>query len=217
LHCFFYYYSGFPGGNLLFTHNKYGTKRGLKMRKIFKIILVVFAVLIIGVVSFGAIIFLDVAAYTATGSKTLTPAETSVGKALVIYDPGLSGTAKGVADKVASDLQVKGYIVTLAGIKSSAAASAVGYRVIVVGGPVYAGSLTSSVKGTLSNLTPDQGAKIGIYGSGQGATTTDDVTQIKQSIPSGSDTSLSGAVVVKIGEKEDLNTRAQGFVDQLVS
>ncbi len=65
------------------------------MRKIFKIILTVFAIIIIAVVAFGAIILLDVAAYTATGSKTLTPDGTSAGKAIVIYDPGLSGTAKG--------------------------------------------------------------------------------------------------------------------------
>ena len=91
------------------------------MRKIFKIILAIFAALIIIVVAFGAIILLDVAAYTATGSQTLTPTGASVGKAIVIYDPGLSGTAKGVADKVANDLQAKGYTVTLAGVKSSAA------------------------------------------------------------------------------------------------
>ena len=78
------------------------------MRKIFKIILAIFAVLIIIVVAFGAIILLDVAAYTATGSQTLTPTGASIGKAIVIYDPGLSGTSKGVADKVASDLQEKG-------------------------------------------------------------------------------------------------------------
>ena len=89
---------------------------------------------------------MDLAAYTATGSQTLTPTGTSIGKAIVIYDPGLSGTAKGVADKVASDLQTKGFTVTLAGIKSSAVANTTEYRVIVVGGPVYAGALTSSVK-----------------------------------------------------------------------
>ena len=121
-------------------------RRDLKMRKIFKIILAIFAVLIIAVVSFAAIILLDVAAYTATGTQTLTPTGTSVGKAIVIYDPGLSGNAKNVADKVASDLQAKGYTVTLAGVKSSAAASTTGYKIIVVGGPVYAGALTSSVK-----------------------------------------------------------------------
>ena len=54
--------------------------------------------------------------------QTLTPTGTSIGKAIVIYDPGLSGTAKGVADKIAADLQAKSYTVTLAGVKSSAAA-----------------------------------------------------------------------------------------------
>jgi flavodoxin len=189
--------------------------KGLKLRKVFKIILAIFAVLIIIVVSFGAIIFLDVAAYTATGAQTLTPTGTSVGKALVIYDPGLSGTAKIVANQIASDLRTQNYTVTLAGIKSSAAANAAGYSIIVVGGPVYAGLLTSSVKGTLSNLAPDQGAKVGIFGSGQGATTPEDVTQVKQSIPTNSDSALQNAVVVKIGQPEDLNIRAQDFVNQL--
>ncbi len=187
------------------------------MRKIFKIILVVLAVLIVIFVAFAAIIFLDVAAYTATGSQTLTPIGSSIGKALVIYDPGLSGTAKGVADKVASDLQAQSYIVTLAGIKSSAAAKTSGYSIVVVGGPIYAGSPTNSVKDCLSNLKPDSGTKVGVFGSGQGATSQSDINMIKSSVPALSNTgSLSNAIVVKIGDKEDLNTRASDFVNQLV-
>ena len=187
------------------------------MRKAFKLILAIFAVLIILFVSVAAIIFLDVVAYTATGSKTLTPTGTSAGKAIVIYDPGLSGTAKGVADKVASDLQTKGYTVTLAGVKSSVAGTTKGYNIIVVGGPVYAGALTSSIKGALDGLVLnyDQGAKIGVFGSGQGATTPDDVAMIKQSIPVRSDSNLQNAIVIKIGSSEDLSTRAQDFVNQL--
>jgi flavodoxin len=191
--------------------------KGLKMRKAFKIILVIFAVLIIIAVSFAALFFLDLAAYTATGSKTLTPTGTSVGKAIVIYDPGLSGNTKTVADKVASDLQAKGYTVTLAGVKSSAAATTSGYNIIVVGGPVYAGALTSSVKDNLKSIFIDQGTKVGVFGSGQGATSPDDIAMIKQSIPSNSNSDLSNGVVVKIGEKEDLNARAQDFVNQLVA
>ena len=187
------------------------------MRKIFKIILAVFAVLIILFVSVAAVIFLDVAAYTATGTQTLTPTGTSVGKAAVIYDPGLSGNTKTVANQIASDLQTQNYTVTLAGIKSSAAKDVSIYSIVVVGGPVYAGAFTSSVKDMLKNLTPDQGAKVGIFGSGQGATTPDDVAMLKQSIPANSDATLSNAVVVKIGEKEDINTRAQDFVNQLLS
>ena len=187
------------------------------MRKIFKIILAIFAVLIIMVVAFGAIIFLDVAAYTATGSQTLTPTGVTVGKAIVIYDPGLSGTSKGVADKVASDLQTKGYTVTLAGVKSSATGITTGYNIIVVGGPVYAGALTVSTKEALANIVLDKGAKIGVYGSGQGATSPEDIAQIKQSMPARSDLTLQNAIVVKIGSNEDLNARAQDFVNQLVA
>jgi flavodoxin len=188
------------------------------MRKILKIILVIFAAIIIIIGAFAAIIFLDLAAYTATGSQTLTPTGTSVGKALVVYDPGLSGTAKGVADKIASDLQAQSYTVTLAGIKSSAATKTAGYNIIVVGGPIYAGSPTGSVKDELKNLKPDSGTKVGVFGSGSGATSQSDIDMIKSSVPALSNNgSLSNAIVVKIGDKEDLITRAQDFVNQLLS
>jgi len=185
------------------------------MRKVFKIILAVFAVLLVIVVALGAVFFLDVSAYTSTGSSTLTPTGTSAGKALVIYDAGWSGSVKIVVDKVASDLQSKGYTVTVAGIKSSAAAKTAGYQIIVVGGPIYAGSPTSSVKDCLNNLNPAQGVKVGVFGSGQGATTPSDVQMIKDSVTSLKNGALSNAVVVKIGQTEDVAARALDFVNQL--
>jgi flavodoxin len=203
--------------NLLYKIQQKVRMKGLKMRKIFKLILAIFAALTIIVLAFGAIILLDVAGYTATESQTLTPTGASVGKAMVIYDPGLSGAAKGVADKVANDLQAKGYAVTLAGVKSSAAGTTTGYEIIVVGGPVYAGALTGSTKDALANLVFDQGAKIGVYGSGQGETSPEDIAQIKQSMPPRSDATLQNAIVVKIGSSEDLNARAQDFVNQLIA
>jgi flavodoxin len=186
------------------------------MRKVFKIILAIFAVIIIIFVAFAALIFLDLAAYTATGSQTLAPSGTSIGKALVTYDTGLSGTVKGVADKIASDLQTQNYTVTLAGIKSSALAKTSGYKIIVVGGPIYAGSPTSSVKECLNNLKPDQGAKVGVFGSGSGASAPEDIAAIKSSVPALSNGSLTNTTVVKIGQTEDLNARAQDFVNQLI-
>ena len=154
------------------------------MRKIFKIIIAIFAVIIIIVVAFGAIILLDVAAYTATGSQTLTPIGTSIGKAIVIYDPGLSGTAKGVADKVASDLQAKSYTVTEAGVKSSAASNTTDYSIIVVGGPVYAGALTSSVKDSLKGISISHEAPKWVFSEAdKAATSQDDIAQIRQSMP----------------------------------
>ena len=187
------------------------------MRKIFKIILAVFAVLVILIVAFGAIVFLDVAAYTATGSETLSPAGTSVGKALVVYDPGLSGAAKDAASKIANGLQSKGYTVDFAGIKSGAAANISGYNVIVVGGPIYAGSPTSSVKAFLNSLNPAQGVKVGVFGSGQGPQDTNDTALVAKEVAAlPNDSSLTLSAVAKIGSSEDLNMRSADFVNQLL-
>jgi flavodoxin len=129
----------------------------------------------------------------------------------------MSGGTKKVADKVAGDLQETGYTVTLSGVKSSAAGTTTGYNIIVVGGSVYADALTGSTKNALANLLLNQGTKIGVYGSGQGATSTEDIAQIRQSIPTRSDVNLQNAIVVKIGRGEDLNARAQDFVNQLIT
>jgi len=181
-------------------------------------ILAVFLALVLVVVIFAAIFFLDLAAYTATSSQTLPPTATPMGYALVLYDPGLSGASTKVAQQVATDLQAQGLTVTLAGIKSSAAANTTGYDVIVIGGPTYAGSPTTSVKAALSDLKHDADTRIGVYGSGQGATSPDDIAQIKNAVPAlQSGGALSGALVVKIGESENLTSRAQDFVNQLVS
>ncbi len=185
------------------------------MRKIFKIILAIFAVIIIVVVAFAAIILFDVAAYTATGSQTLTPSGTSVGKAIVIYDPGLSGTAKGVADKVASDLQTKGYTVTEAGIKSSAASNTTDYGIIVVGGPVYAGALTSSIKDNLNSIDRHgQGTKVGVLEADKGQ-------QLQRTLPRSSN-QCQLVQTYRTHCREDWKqrrpkSRAQDFVNQLTS
>ena len=73
------------------------------MRKAFKIILAIFAVLIILLVAFGAVFSLGRRRIhchwlSNPDASQEPPWETP----LVVYDPGLSGAAKGVADKVAS-------------------------------------------------------------------------------------------------------------------
>lgn len=191
--------------------------QGDKMRKLLKIILAVFAVIIIIFVIIGAIFLLDLVAYTATGTQTLTPSGASMGTALVLYDPGLSGASTRVAEKVAAELQSQGLTVTLAGIKSSAASSTAGYNVIVVGGPIYAGVPTASVKDALTNLKPDANTTVGVFGSGQGPTSAEDIAQIRGGVVAlQNGGALSDAVVVKVGETEDLDARAADFVDQLV-
>ncbi len=176
------------------------------MRKVLKVIFAIFTVLVIFLVIFAVVFLLDLAAYTATGTQTLPASGSFMGTALVLYDPGLTGASTRVAQQVAVDLQNKSLTVTLAGIKSSTASNTTGYDVIVIGGPIYAGSPTSSVKDALNGLVlnHDQDTRIGVYGSGQGSTSPQDVAQIKQVIPTGSDTALDNAVVVKIGEAKIL-------------
>jgi flavodoxin len=111
----------------------------------------------------GALFCGDVMSFTATGSKTLSPSGTSAGKALVVYNPGLSGAAKDAAEKIAADFQAKGYTVTLAGIKSPAAADVSGYDVIVAGGPMYFGRVSNSVDAYLNGLKPQKGVEIGVF------------------------------------------------------
>jgi hypothetical protein len=99
------------------------------MRRVFKIMAIVLLVIVALFVSVFAIIGLDVAGLTATGSQTLNSCGNSVGHALVVYDPGLSGSAKDAATRIASDLQAKGYTVDLAGVKSKTAEITASYNI----------------------------------------------------------------------------------------
>lgn len=126
--------------------------------------------LIIGliiVVSIGlyAVIALNIMSYTATGGKTLSPVGEANGKALVVYDPGLSRAAKKAANDIAEDLKSKGYEVDLAGVKSKTAASAEDYDVIIAGGPMYWGKVSSSIDTYLKTLNVSESVKIGVFGT----------------------------------------------------
>lgn len=123
------------------------------------------AVVVIALTATGLLFCGDVMSYTAPGSKALSPAGKSVGKALVAYNPGLSGAAKDAAEKIAGDLQSKGYTVDLAGIKSTAAADISGYDVVVAGGPVYWGQVSNSVDAYLKGLKPQNGMRLGVFGT----------------------------------------------------
>ena len=129
--------------------------------------LMIIGLVVLGIVvviaAMGLIFCGDVFSYTATGSQVLGPAGASAGKALVVYDPGVSGAAKSAAASIAGDLQSKGYTVTLAGVKSSEADHVSGYNVIIAGGPMYFGTVSNSVDTYLKALTPQNSAAIGVF------------------------------------------------------
>jgi menaquinone-dependent protoporphyrinogen IX oxidase len=130
--------------------------------------MVIAGIILIAAVVMAAMLFVfkDHLSYTARGSKTLSPTGTTVGQALVVYDPGVSGAAKKAAVKIAGDLQLKGYTVNLTGVRNPAATSVSGYDVIVVDGPVYGDKLGSSVQAYLQNLNASPKAKIGVFATG---------------------------------------------------
>jgi flavodoxin len=154
--------------------------------------------------------------YTATDSEKLNPAGTEVGKALVVYDPGISGASKNVATVIAKDLQAKGYAVDLAGINSAAAKNTSGYNIIVVGGPIYAGNASASVQSYLKNLKPDSNTKIGVFATGQDPDVANNQTLlIKEvaSLPDGSNLKIIS--ITKVVNLNETNQKATEFVSAL--
>jgi flavodoxin len=114
-------------------------------------------------IAMGLLFCGDIMSYTDTGSRTLNPDGAPVGKALVAYNPGVSGAAKSAAEKIADDLQSRGYAVTLAGIRSAAAADVSGYDVVIVGGPMYFGRVSNSVDAYLKGLEPQKDVRMGVF------------------------------------------------------
>jgi len=187
------------------------------MKKIAKVLGIGIIVVIIAALVAVGFIFYDVMSYTATGSQTLNSSAAAVGKALVVYDPGVSGATKNVAGSIARQLQTKGYIVELAGISSAAAAKTSDYTVIVVGGPTYAGNASASVKKYLETLNPPQKTKLGVFTTGQDPDTAKNTTLLLQeAAPLPKNSTLHIKAVIKIVSLENYNQKITDFVNALL-
>ena len=165
-------------------------------------VVVVVLVLIVGMVASGAIICGDLMSYTATGAETMSPVGAVTGNALVVYQPGVTGAARTEASEIASDLKAEGYNVTLAGIRSAAAANTSGYDIVIVGGPVYFGTVSSSTAAYLKGLTLQQDARLGVFGTtGSNDFVASDLTSVEKQVA----TLQSGksAVVRLIGDRDE--------------
>jgi hypothetical protein len=133
------------------------------MKKLLKVGIVILVVIVLLFVLVFAPFAFDQSSYGATGGETLNPTGSSIGRALVVYDPGFSGAAKQDATKIAGDLQAKGYTVNLAGVRSESASNKSDYSIIVAGGPIYWGQVSSSIDGYLKTLSNN--VKLGVFGS----------------------------------------------------
>ncbi len=184
------------------------------MNKIVKIVLAVFAVLLIVVFAGFSLIVFDVAGAFATGTHPL-PNDSAVGQVIVVYDPGLTSKAKDVASQIGFDIQDSGYAVTLAGVKSSAAADLSSYDIVVVGGPIYVGKPAGSIQDYLKAFSPKENATVGVFGYGSiQVTNPDDVQKEVAPLPSGSTVNL--AATAKVYEGGNIKAQCQDFVSQLL-
>ena len=184
------------------------------MRKLFKILFAVFVIVMALFIASAAIITYDVAGALATDTHPL-PNGNPTGQAIVVYDPGLTGAAKDAATKIGYALQDAGYNVTLAGIKSAAAANTEGYNVVVVGGPIYAGKPAKSVQDYLARFTPAAGQKVGVYGYGSVKVDNNDTAKVTEDVAASSSNLHLDAVVKIVSDGQD--AAIQGFVTRLVA
>ncbi len=187
------------------------------MRKFLKIMLVTVVVLVVVAIASLSVVVLDVAGSFATDAKAL-PHGAAIGRALVVYDPGLSGGAKDVATKIGYELQDSGYDVVLAGAKSTNATQISNYKVIVVGGPIYVGKPASSIQTYLNNLIPSQGTKVGAFGYGSVKIDNGNATAVAQDVaplPAGS--SLKPGAVMKATSEDNLDSLISNFVSTLLN
>lgn len=186
------------------------------------------ALLIIGLVVVGIILIVaaigtamgllfcgDVMSLTDKSSKVLDPVGTSVGKALVVYNPGVSGAAKKAAAEIAGDLQSKGYTVTLGGIKSPAAANISGYDVVIAGGPMYWGRVSNSVDSYLKALKPQQGVSVGVFGTtGFSQFNDSDIKTFGEQVTTDLGSTMAATKTIRSGDAA--NTDCSDFVSAVV-
>ena len=135
----------------------------------------------------------------------MNPVGASIGRALVVYNPGFSGAAKQDATKIAENLQAKNYTVILAGVRSGMASNVSGYKIIVAGGPMYWGQVSSSIDGYLKTLPNN--VKLGVFAStGSSSYVESDFNSLQKQVAS--DTHNGKAVVKLILDGNETNNCA---------
>lgn len=189
----------------------------MKLKGIIIIAAAVIVVALLAVFASMAFVIMDMMSYTATGSETLSPAGNMTGKALVVYNPAISGGAKNAAVTMAGMLKAQGYEVVLAGVRSAAASNVKGYDVIIVGGPVYGANASPSVKSYLGTLKPDAGTKLGVYATGGSPPAVDTPAGILNEVASlPADSTLNVKASMKISGGDDVDKKCAEFVNELL-
>jgi len=99
-------------------------------------------------------------------SKVLAGPDASAPKALVVYQPTISGTGKTIAEQLAAGLQAAGYEVTIAYPTAKLSADISAYSVVIFGSSVYAGQPSSALSKYMNRIADYSGKKVAIYSIG---------------------------------------------------
>lgn len=118
--------------------------------------------IILGVIILVSMIAWFIGIARSRNSKTIKPKCSITGKALIVYDPGLTGGTKTAALYMAEDLKSKGYEVKVAGVRSHDALDTSGYDVMIVGSPTYGAAPTDSITIYLNSLKPPENITVGV-------------------------------------------------------
>jgi flavodoxin len=185
---------------------------GTLFKIIFAVLLVVVILLAVGL----SFTLFGKSALSATDTQSLAPTGYPVGSApgsaLVVYDPGSTGTSKSVSSQIASDLQAQGYFVFLAGIDSiTAKDNASQYHVVIVGGPINNGEASSSVQSYLRNLDQGNGTRLGVFGVSTSNISNDQIA------PLPSNSSLIIKEAHEINPNQNTISQSADFVNKLLS
>jgi len=119
--------------------------------------------IVIGVIILISVVVWLVGYSGSSDSEILKPEGTTTGKALIVYDPGLSGGTKTAATYMAEDLKAKGYEVKLASVKSGNLSDLSGYNFLIVGSPTYGAKPTEPITSYLNSLENTDNITTGVY------------------------------------------------------
>lgn len=135
------------------------------LKRIFIGIGILFGVVILSIVAFVLTIS-STNAQKGNHEETLKSAHEAPKKALVVYQPSLSGISGSVARQIAKGLNDGGFEVTLNNPGDFLPADLSQYDVAVFGSPVYAGKVSDALTGYLSRITALPEGRVVLYSTG---------------------------------------------------
>ena len=130
--------------------------------------------IVIGVLFLIIVIFVAVMAFIVSSNnrdkgeytRVLAGPDSYAPKALVVYQPTISGTGKTIADQLAAGLSAAGYEVTITYPTSKLSADIGAYSILTFGSSVYIGQPSSVLTKYMDRIADYSGKKVALYSIG---------------------------------------------------